>query len=348
MRKRYIDFVPTKSNSVTGGQKTSVRSKQTTWTGVLMPNDGRRVVRGNYVVARRATSIGAPNVLNRGSTSVQMVMPQKQIPNRGGASVRTAASQGRVLGSSGGARKDSQSNDRVIIGSDKIKRPGAPSGVTQVKTRVVAASAKVVSDSGAPVLGVIEETGVKFVSTDVSKRPLGDPSHFKERKAGISAIKAKKVGMGAAVKEKASTMRPIGARATAANGRGKARPGVAMGVVGSKAMAETDKARTGVETQKATSSSASQNRMTIAKKDKHSTYQMPKSPFINQSKVQKRPLSKNVYSKKVPVSKKEPSGPVTIISNSDKSSRVGLIVTIVLTIVLGAAAGAIAFLFLPK
>lgn len=78
------------------------------------------------------------------------------------------------------------------------------------------------------------------------------------------------------------------------------------------------------------------------------TYQTPKSPFINQGKVQKRPLSKNVYAKKVVVPVEEPKGPVTIISKPEKQAHVGMIVTIILTIILGAAAGTVAFLLLPK
>ncbi|MDO5451983.1 MAG: hypothetical protein Q4F56_02740, partial [Candidatus Saccharibacteria bacterium] len=77
-------------------------------------------------------------------------------------------------------------------------------------------------------------------------------------------------------------------------------------------------------------------------------YKMPSTPFINQNKVQKRPLSKNVYAKKVVAPKEEPKGPVTIISKPEKQAHVGLIVTIILTIILGAAAGTIAFLLLPK
>lgn len=77
------------------------------------------------------------------------------------------------------------------------------------------------------------------------------------------------------------------------------------------------------------------------------TFVTPRSPFINQDKVVKRPLSsRNVYQK--PVVKEEKKGPVTIITNSEKDSKVGLLVTIILTIVLGAAAGTVAFLLLPK
>ena len=78
------------------------------------------------------------------------------------------------------------------------------------------------------------------------------------------------------------------------------------------------------------------------------TYKAPSSPFINQSRVEKRPLSKNVYQKKIAVPKEEPKGPVTIISKPEKDSHVGIIVTIIMTIILGATAGTVAFLLLPK
>ena len=78
-------------------------------------------------------------------------------------------------------------------------------------------------------------------------------------------------------------------------------------------------------------------------------YAVPKSPFINQEKVVKRPLSKNVYPKEVKEAPKaESAGPVTVISKPEKDSHVNVVVTIIITIVLGAAAGTIAFLLLPK
>ena len=80
----------------------------------------------------------------------------------------------------------------------------------------------------------------------------------------------------------------------------------------------------------------------------NTTYKAPNSPFINQARVEKRPLSKNVYQKKIAVPKEEPKGPVTIISKPEKDSHVGIIVTIIMTIILGATAGTVAFLLLPK
>lgn len=77
------------------------------------------------------------------------------------------------------------------------------------------------------------------------------------------------------------------------------------------------------------------------------TFVPPKNPFINTERITKRPLSKNVY-KKIVVPKPEPSDPITIIEPPHKDSQVGLIVTIILTIILGATAGTIAFLLLPR
>lgn len=93
-----------------------------------------------------------------------------------------------------------------------------------------------------------------------------------------------------------------------------------------------------VENSKSTASSAAQ-------KD---TLAIPKSPFITKAKVEKRPLSKNVYEKKIEPTKEKQTGPVTIIDKPEKESFVGKIITIILTIILGAVAGAIAFLLLPK
>ncbi len=78
------------------------------------------------------------------------------------------------------------------------------------------------------------------------------------------------------------------------------------------------------------------------------TYKMPKSPFINQEKVAKRPLSGNVYQKEIIAPKEEKEGPITIIAKPNKDKHAGLIITIIITIILGAAAGTVAFLLLPK
>lgn len=84
-----------------------------------------------------------------------------------------------------------------------------------------------------------------------------------------------------------------------------------------------------------------------AEKDEK-TLNLPKARFVNTEKITKRPLSKNVYQRKIETPEEKPSGPVTIISKPEKDSRVGMVVTIIITIILGAAAGTVAFLLLPK
>lgn len=74
----------------------------------------------------------------------------------------------------------------------------------------------------------------------------------------------------------------------------------------------------------------------------------PSTPFIKSAQVEKRPLSKNVYKKPAQAPVEEPSAPVTIIDKPEKDAHIGPIVAIVLTIILGAAVGTVAFLLLPK
>ena len=87
---------------------------------------------------------------------------------------------------------------------------------------------------------------------------------------------------------------------------------------------------------------------TEKKADDKANMKIPKSPFINQSKVEKRPLSKNIYERTVKSTEEKPTGPVTIISTTEKDTKVGRVVSIILAIILGAAAGTVAFLLLPK
>lgn len=90
--------------------------------------------------------------------------------------------------------------------------------------------------------------------------------------------------------------------------------------------------------------------------ERKNAYTVPRSPFINQDKVAKRPLSGNIYRRQIDEklgkdAKKtgaKSDKTVTIISKPEKDSKVGVIVTIVLTIILGAVAGTVAFLLLPK
>ena len=72
-----------------------------------------------------------------------------------------------------------------------------------------------------------------------------------------------------------------------------------------------------------------------------------KPPFINRN-VEKRPLSKTVYPPKTAKVSEESSGPVTIINKPEKDANASLVIVILLTIILGAAVGTVAFLLLPR
>ena len=79
-----------------------------------------------------------------------------------------------------------------------------------------------------------------------------------------------------------------------------------------------------------------------------------RAKFINTNKIEKRPLSavaarkKPVITPKAPELEKKPKAPEKIIAKPEKDSKAGLIIAIILTIILGAAAGTVAFLLLPK
>lgn len=80
--------------------------------------------------------------------------------------------------------------------------------------------------------------------------------------------------------------------------------------------------------------------------------------FLKTDKVEeKRPLS-NTYAKRAVVTPKmassakiketEKKAPERIITKPEKDSKAGMIIAVILTIILGAAAGTVAFLLLPK
>ena len=164
-----------------------------------------------------------------------------------------------------------------------------------------------------PEFGVIEEySRPKFVQTEVKKRPLGAKPDTRPLNAAKPA--AKPASDVAAAKAK-----KIGARPFARPVKPAAKP-----------VAPVKKAEA------------------PAPEKKNDTLKVPKTRFVNTEKVEKRPLSKNVYKKKIVAPKEEPTGPVTIITKPDKGSHIGVVVTIILTIILGAAAGTVAFLLLPK
>lgn len=76
------------------------------------------------------------------------------------------------------------------------------------------------------------------------------------------------------------------------------------------------------------------------------TFKKPK--FINTHLVEKRPLSKTDYRNRTPEpTVEESTTPVTIIDKPEKDSRLGFIIAIIITILLGIAVGTVAFLLIP-
>lgn len=168
--------------------------------------------------------------------------------------------------------------------------------------------------------GVIEEYRPIFKDFDVEKRPLFDPET--RRKAELAKLKAKKL-----------TSRPLANLAKSPT-KSQLSDLTKTSTIGSPANLTT-------ATTPAASTSSSKETPTSE------TFKTPKTPFINTAKIDKRPLSKNVYHKPVEI-KEEPAGPIAIITPPEKEARAGFVVAIILTIILGAIAGTVAFLVLPR
>ena len=193
----------------------------------------------------------------------------------------------------------------------------------------------------------VNATAVRTVSAAAPRRPQTRPATSQSQNS-LAARRATQIGFSSASSQKSqlgviedltpkfintnTEKRPLNSGRTATTSRATATPRSTGKTAG----------RT-----KATGSKVAQSasKKTTASAGKAKT---PKSPFINLDKIAKRPLSRNVREKKIESPKEVPKGPVTIIAKPEKESHVGLIITIILTIILGAAAGTIAFLLLPK
>ncbi len=190
-----------------------------------------------------------------------------------------------------------------------------------------------------PKYGVIEDFKPRFLKTDVQKRPLSHQA--KSEDADIDIAKSKKI---AAKVPFALRKKPKAAGVAVSpevKVSDKAEPKV------SSEVKVSDKAELKVSSEgmdKILDEALSEAEKVTNREKKP----IRNTPFVNTEKVEKRPLSRNVYTKKVVVPEEEPSGPVTIIQKPEKDSRVGLVVAIVITIILGATAGTVAFLLLPK
>ena len=163
--------------------------------------------------------------------------------------------------------------------------------------------------------GVVEDYQPKFVKTEVKKRPLG------AKNTGVSGTKTAK-----------SAKKPVAKASVAA--------GAKTGVAGAR-----------VSTGKTmTARPMTARPMTGSSVTKTNSPMVRRTAFLNTNKIEKRPLSpKSAFVKRpVILPKEEPSKPVKIIEKPEKDSKAGLIIAIILTIILGAAAGTVAFLLLPK
>ena len=177
-----------------------------------------------------------------------------------------------------------------------------------------------------------EIEGAKFVNNNVPKRALGDGT---DRRRTVGTV-SNALENGANLRNSANVVSN-----TAADAKAK--------IIGNRA--KVRKASVNVASGKAVTNGTNKTKVTTSK------YVIQGSPFINQDKVAKRPLSKNVYQKRVGnleeigridnrTNSKDKA--VTIISKPKKDSKVGVVVAIILTIILGAVAGTVAFLLLPK
>lgn len=149
----------------------------------------------------------------------------------------------------------------------------------------------------------------KFVKADVKKRPLGS-------KNAVKVAGAAKVGVTAAKAKTAVKGAAVAKTATAAKVATSVKPAAAKPVA------------------------------------KRPAPLGQRTKFLNTDKIEKRPLS-TVTARKKPVIvpkpiEEKPKAPERIISKPEKDSKAGLIIAIILTIILGAAAGTVAFLLLPK
>ena len=183
-----------------------------------------------------------------------------------------------------------------------------------------------------PKYGVIEDYRPKFVQTEVKKRPLSGAQGA--GKHGQTMQRA----MGAVPKKGAT---PVPRRGDVRDAEDALIDAKRKKIAGAAAALES-------AMQKAEEIGQERKSVRESRREARKAAKLPKTPFVNTDKIDKRPLSKNVYKRKVVVPKEEPSGPVTIIEKPEKDSKVGMIVAIILTIILGAAAGTVAFLLLPK
>lgn len=190
-------------------------------------------------------------------------------------------------------------------------------------------------EENAAKLGVIEDLGPRFVKTEVPKRPLSRAK--KDTKAAEKTEEQAAIEVAEEELKNAKAEKLVGR--SALTGKKLSAADGAMTRLNKRA---GEKKAAEPETEVMDSATEAPQ----GAQGDSDTYKTPK--FVNLEKVKKRPLSKNVYQKEIKTPVEEPKGPVTIIAKPEKESKVGMVIAVIITIILGATAGTVAFLLLPK
>ena len=308
MTQRYMDFAPVKKTTARGAGVSQGRAVPSKTVGM----NNRRTATSNSAVKKPvvARPAGAKSFDVRPTAKPAGVKTASVRP----AAVKPATKRPAVVRPmttmpSAGAVPRS----RMSMRTSSVRQTtssGSSVSVGRVATKKTVVPSKVK-------LGEIEDLSPKFVKKDVPKRPLNDGSELNKPKKGAAEAKSKKIGGRLRLRSSKNNAKSKN-EAVAGNKIGEAQ-------------------NTSVKGQ--------------------SAYMVPKSPFINQDKVAKRPLSRNIYhapdEKALEVTsqmidKKAGRKTTTIIDKPAKDSKIGMVVAIILTIILGAVAGTVAFLLLPK
>ena len=296
MKKRYIDFVPTKGKkSAEGSIKVASYDE--------VSSDGK-VSSGGEVSSRAklASGVASRAILQKKANSPKKTAAPKKTPKKTPVNPLV---------------EDDVDVEKIFA---ERKQPAG------------------VSRNGAK-FGVIEDYQPKFVRAEVEKRPLGHQGKTKDEPKTDETSKTVKSNVAKPATPKPATSKPATKSATikfatkpVAAVKPATRPTVIRPVQKATPAKPVVKPATGIK-------SGTTRPVTG----------VGKIAFVNTSKIEKRPLSRSAYVKKpVVLPEEKPSKPVKIIDKPEKDSKAGLIIAIILTIILGAAAGTVAFLLLPK
>lgn len=363
MNKRYIDFVPPKKDAVkietprSGAKSISVAD-----------GDELGVVR--VTSTRKAAEGGAGTGVRTGVRAGGRTMDSF-----------TAKRPARRVEPAPVKRAEVAPVRRAETAPVRRAKP-APLKQTREEVTYGEVSSRRTSDEAAPAFGVIEDLSPRFVKTEVPKRPLSNGKsremaaleEFSDADADNSSVNAKKAPLRAhfmasrkprAAGAREMARRPVDRLADRPEGNWDDEPAPQI----TKKVIDWPKGKSveGYYDEEPMNLPVSNNgekpeqdevdklldealfeAENVGKRGKKTGRILRPTPFVNTEKVEKRPLSKVANVKKVVVPEEEPSGPVTIIHKPERDSKMGLVAAIVITIILGATAGTVAFLLLPK